>query len=126
MSKKVLSPEQYVAIEWLALPNYGGKTLQEIADLCGVHHNTLYNWRKEDYFNRAVVKSMVKNTQHMIPDALNSLGYWGTEKGNAQMLKMLLTAHGVLKEEIEVTTNDKTKDDITDIQAMIDQYKNDK
>ena len=59
-----LKTEQYLAIKWLSLPNRGGKTIDEVAEICGVTRRTIQIWNKDVTFSEvldAEIKAYVEN-----------------------------------------------------------------
>lgn len=70
---KSLSAEQYVAIEWLAQPRKGGKTYEQIAEICGVHPNTIANWRKDKTFDSELKRAMVRVNSDKLPEYITHI-----------------------------------------------------
>jgi predicted DNA-binding protein YlxM (UPF0122 family) len=60
-----LGTEHYIAINYLALPKRGGKTMQEIADECSVSRQALYKWLDDAMFK------LVLQMNDMLTDAIN-------------------------------------------------------
>jgi len=104
MAKKLLRPEQYVAIEWLAQPKFGGKTLGEIAEVCEVDVRTLYNWRRDETFQAELKREMVRKSQDRLPEVIESMADFAIREGNAAAAKLVLTMNGLLTEKVEVKT----------------------
>ncbi|MHA4153207.1 phBC6A51 family helix-turn-helix protein [Bacillus cereus] len=133
MALKRLNTEHLTAIKWLALPNKGGKTYKEIADLCGVHEQSLYNWRKDTLFERELKKEMVRNSQDRLPELIASLSEIAIRDGNAAMAKLALQINGMLTDKVEVETKAKTGEinyeeldnEIASFEARIDDDYND-
>lgn len=113
---KQLSAEQYVAIEWLAQPRKGGKTYEQIAEICGVHFNTLGNWRKDKAFDAELKRAMVRVNSDKLPELVASLPELAMRgDGNAAFAKLALQINGMLTDKIEV---DATTTDVTDTDAL--------
>ncbi|OME21576.1 MULTISPECIES: helix-turn-helix domain-containing protein [Paenibacillus] len=110
-----LSAEQLIAIDWLAQPKKGGKTYEEIAELCGVTARTLENWRKNAMFDAEFRRALRRNNDVRLPELLQSLADIAIRDGNAAMAKLALQVGGVLTESIEVTNKDGEG---TDIEAL--------
>lgn len=110
-----LSAEQLIAIDWLAQPKKGGKTYEEIAELCGVTARTLENWRKNAMFDAEFRRALRRNNDVRLPELLQSLADIAIRDGNAAMAKLALQVGGVLTESIEVTSKDGEG---TDIEAL--------
>lgn len=122
MASKTLSPEQWVAVKWLSQPRKGGKTFEEIAEICGVHVNTLYHWRKDPLFERELKREMVRNTQDRLPELMTSMIEHAIKDGNAAAAKLIMTANDMLTDKVEVTnTSDALSPD--EIRAKIEQYR---
>jgi hypothetical protein len=109
MAKKTLKPEQYIAIEWLAQPKQGGKKLDEIAELCDVTVRTLYDWRKDDTFQRELKAEMIRRSQSQLPQLIESLAEIAIRDGNAAMAKLALQINGMLVDKHEIETKDKSE-----------------
>lgn len=116
MALKRLNTEHLIAIKWLALPKKGGKTIKEIAELCGVSEQSIYNWRKDPLFERELKREMVRNTLDKLPDVLDAVPDIIIRDGNAAMFKTLLQAHDMLTDKVEVTQ--KNNDDSVDREAL--------
>lgn len=116
MALKRLNTEHLIAIKWLALPKKGGKTIKEIAELCGVSEQSIYNWRKDPLFERELKREMVRNTLDKLPDVLDAVPDIIIRDGNAAMFKTLLQAHDMLTDKVEVTQ--KNNDDGVDREAL--------
>lgn len=104
MALKRLNTEHLIAIKWLAMPKKGGKTIVEIAQLCGVSEQSIYNWRKDPLFERELKREMVRNTLDKLPDVLEAVPDIIVRDGNAAMFKTLLQAHDMLTDRVEVET----------------------
>lgn len=110
-----LTAEQLIAIDWLAQPKKGGKTYEEIAEICGVTARTLENWRKNAMFDAEFRRALRRNNDVRLPELLQSLADIAIRDGNAAMAKLALQVGGVLTESIEVTSKDGEG---TDIEAL--------
>jgi transposase-like protein len=110
-----LSTEQLIAIGWLAQIKHGGKTIAEIAELSGVHVNTIGNWRKNSAFEAELKRQMIRNSQDRLPELIESLADIAIRDGNAAMAKLALQINGMLTDKVEVET--KTTD-VTDTEAL--------
>ncbi|MEH7521699.1 phBC6A51 family helix-turn-helix protein [Bacillus sp. JJ1503] len=104
MALKRLNTEHLIAIKWLALPKKGGKTIAEIAQLCDVSEQSIYNWRKDPLFERELKREMVRNTLDKLPEVLEAVPDIIVRDGNAAMFKTLLQAHDMLTDKVEVET----------------------
>ena len=112
---KTLSADQTVAIEWLSQPNRGGKTYEEIAIICGVHFNTLGNWRKDAFFDRELKRAIIRNNSDRLPELVASLTEIAIRDGNAAMAKLALQVNDMLTDKVEVETKDSG---VTDVDAL--------
>lgn len=113
MSK--ITAEQYVAIEWLSLPKKGGKTFEEIAEICGIHVNTLKQWRKDDAFDRELKRAIIRNNSARLPELVESLADIAIRDGNAAMAKLALQVNDMLTDRVEV---DAKTTEGTDLEAL--------
>lgn len=123
MSKRRLNEKQIAAIEFLALPNRGGLSYEEIAEQVGVDRATLYRWRKEDYFNDELKRQIVRNTIERLPDVMASIPDHIIKDGNAAMLRTLLQTHGMLTDKVEVETKGNSGEDIDNMKAEIEAFR---
>lgn len=120
MANNSLTPEQYIAIHWLAQPKKGGKTFEEIAELCGeVHSNTIYNWRRNPAFDRELKREIMRSTLSRLPEVMESVPDHIIRNGNAAMLKTLLQANDMLTDKVEVTTVTSDGKDLEAIKAKL-------
>jgi transposase-like protein len=110
MALKRLNPEHYIAIKWLAQPRKGGKTIKEIAELCGVSEQSIYNWRKDPLFERELKKEMIRRSQDKLPELIDSLAEIAIRDGNAAMAKLALQINGMLTDKVEIETKQSTAD----------------
>jgi hypothetical protein len=123
MGLRRIDAEQQLAIKWLSLPKKGGKTFEEIADLCGVHPNTLYNWRRDPLFEKELKREIVRSTIDKLPEVMASIPDHIIKEGNAAMLKTFLQTHDMLTDRVEVTQNSEDGKDIDAIKARLERYK---
>jgi transposase-like protein len=108
MALKRLNPEHVKAIEWLSLPQRGGKTIAEIAEICGVSEQSIYNWRKDSLFDRELKRAMVRRSQDQLPELIQSLSEIAIRDGNAAMAKLALQINGMLTDKVEIETKGNT------------------
>ena len=123
MAFKTLTPEMYIAIQWLATPKKGGKTYEQIAELCGVHPNTILNWRKDPLFERELKAQMVRNSQDKLPELIESLADIAIRDGNAAMAKLALQINGLLTDKVEVETKTADATDVEALKAKLEAFK---
>lgn len=123
MSSRRLSEKQIAAIEILSRPKRGGMTYEQIAKEVGVAKSTLFEWRKQDYFNEALKKEIVRKTQDRLPEVFDSIIDNIIETGNAAAFRTLLQAHGMLTDKVEVNHNNPDSTKIDDIKAEIERLK---
>ena len=123
MSSRRLSEKQIAAIEILSRPNRGGMTYDQIAKEVGVARSTLFEWKKQDYFNEALKKEIVRKTQDRLPEVFDSIIDNIIETGNAAAFRTLLQTHGMLTDKVEVSQNNADSTKIDDIKAEIERLK---
>lgn len=122
---KRLNAEHLIAIKYLALPNRGGLTKEEIAKECGVTRQALYNWEKDPLFERELKAEMVRNSRDRLPELIQSLSEIAIRDGNAAMAKLALQINGMLTDKVEIETKgkseeidfDKLDDELADFEA---------
>ncbi|MGC4375790.1 phBC6A51 family helix-turn-helix protein [Fictibacillus sp. Mic-4] len=110
MAIKRLNAEHLIAISWLAQPKKGGKTIAEIAELCGVTERSIYNWLKDPLFERELKAQMIRNSRDKLPELIDSLAEIAIRDGNAAMAKLALQINGMLVEKHEVETKANSGD----------------
>lgn len=118
-----LTAEQYVAIEWLSQPKKGGKTFEEIAEICGVHPNTIGNWRKDKTFDAELKRAIVRNNSARLPELVESLTDIAIRDGNAAMAKLALQVNDMLTDRVEVDTKNTEGTDIDALKQRIEALK---
>lgn len=123
MSSRRLSEKQIAAIEILSRPKRGGMTYEQIAKEVGVAKSTLFEWKKQDYFNEALKKEIVRKTQDRLPEVFDSIIDNIIETGNAAAFRTLLQTHGMLTDKVEVNQNNSDSTKIDDIKAEIERLK---
>jgi hypothetical protein len=123
MGLKRLEAEHLLAIKYLALPKRGGLTFQQIADECGVHLNSIGNWRKDPLFERELKREIVRNTQNRLPELMEAMIDHAIKDGNAAGAKLILQANDMLTDRVEVNAEVKDGRDIDDIKARLARYK---
>lgn len=121
---KTLSASQMIAIEWLSIPNKGGKTYEEIAGICGVHLNTLKLWRKDKTFDAELKRAIIRNNSDKLPELVESLAEIAMRDGNAAMAKLALQINGMLTEKVEVETKDGNETDLAALKERLEALKN--
>ncbi|WP_432352721.1 phBC6A51 family helix-turn-helix protein [Sporosarcina sp. A2] len=120
MTKTKLSAAQLRAIEYLALPNNGGLSYAEVAAEVGVDERTLRRWRQKDAFYTELKQTIVRNTAGDLPRVMAAIPDLILKDGNAAMLRVLLQAHGMLSDKVDVTTSQKGEgSNIDDIKARL-------
>lgn len=112
---KVLTASQLIAIEWLARPAKGGKTYEQIAELCGVTSRTLENWRKDATFDAEYKRAVIRENSARLPELVGSMADVAISEGNAAMAKLVLQINGMLTDKVEVETKGT---DVTDVDAL--------
>jgi transposase-like protein len=120
---KTLSTEQLIAIGYLALPKQQRPTIDKIAEECGVHRSTVFEWKKDARFEAELKREMVRNSQDKLPELIESLSAIAIRDGNAAMAKLALQINGLLTDKLEVETKVSEDTDVDAIKARIEAYK---
>ncbi|MED4828153.1 phBC6A51 family helix-turn-helix protein [Bacillus atrophaeus] len=121
MSRK-LSEKQIAAIEFLAQPNRGGLTYDQIAEEVGVTRQTLHNWRNNDDFYEELKRRIKKESAERMPDIIASIPDHIIKDGNAAMLRTYMQWHDMLTERTEVDVKNDGNN-IADIKAEIERLR---
>src|SRR5690625_6329170 len=96
-----LSEKQWAAIAILSQPQRGGLTYAEVAKEVCVARSTIYEWKKNERFEKALKDEIVRNTSDRLPDVLESVPEHVIKSGKASMLRTFLQMQGPLKEKQE-------------------------
>jgi len=118
-----LSEKQWAAIAILSQPQRGGLTYAEVAKEVGVARSTIYEWKKNERFEKALKDEIVRNTIDRLPDVLESVPEHVIKSGNAAMLRTFLQMHGLLTEKHEVETKGDGGADIDAMKAEVARFK---
>ena len=100
-----LKPEQYIAIKYLAQPNKGGLNYDQIAERCGVHRSTVFEWKRKPEFEAELKAEIVRATHDRLPELMASMAEFAINDGNAAMAKLVLEANRMLTKQAEVTVD---------------------
>lgn len=125
MALKRIETHHAIAIQYLALPKRGGKTMEEIAQECEVSRRALYDWLKDPLFDRELKKEIVRQTTARIPEVMDSLTDAVINDHNAAAAKLLLQVNGMLTDKIEVESNVNTSVDVEALRERISRAKGD-
>ncbi|MDQ0270737.1 phBC6A51 family helix-turn-helix protein [Cytobacillus purgationiresistens] len=117
---KQLSEKQIAAIEYLSVPKRGGLTYEQIAKEVGIAKSTLFEWKKQDEFNDALKKEVVRKTTDRLPEMFDSMLDNIIETGNAAAFRTILQMHGMLTEKVEVDNKNGSQTDIDSMKAQIE------
>lgn len=92
---KYLNENHYKAIELLL----EGKKNQEIAEVLGVHRNSITNWLKDDAFQAELRKAATRHSQHRLGELISRMYEVAINEGSAAMAKLILQSQGMLSEK---------------------------
>lgn len=99
MSAKRFTGKQLKAIEMLARPD-NELTLQEIADQLGINQSTLWRWRRNEDFQKAVTELAYSCLKDELPNLFKSLAGKAIS-GNVKAMELMLKYAGNYVEKIE-------------------------
>lgn len=99
MSAKRFTGKQLKAIEMLARPD-NELTLQEIADELGINQSTLWRWRRNEDFQKAVTELAYSCLKDELPRLFKSLADKAIS-GNVKAMELMLKYAGDYVEKIE-------------------------
>ncbi|WNF06380.1 phBC6A51 family helix-turn-helix protein [Brevibacillus borstelensis] len=111
-----LTPEQYTAIQYLAQPDNGGKTVTEIAQECGVSVSTLYAWRRKPDFQREIIAETRRNLVNVLPKVNAAMTEAAVDDKNAAAAKLIYQQLGLLTDKVEVEA--KASGEVPDIDEL--------
>lgn len=99
-----LTVAQHQAIQYMVLGDGKGRKMDdtEIARLCGVHRNTLREWRRKPLFEQAYKDAAVAISQDRLPEMLRSLTDAVIERGDAAAAKLLFRMYGLIGRRVNV------------------------
>lgn len=113
---KILTEQQLSAIEWLARPQRGGKTLREIADDVGVSERTIQRWRTDEDFVKAVARRVMLASQDRLPEIMAAAPDFFLKDGNAALFRALMQTYGLMTDKVEI--DQRTGDRPTDMASV--------
>lgn len=123
MALKRLEVVHWDVITWLSLPKYGGKTIKEIAEICGCSDQAIYKWRRDPLFDRELTKTIVRNSKNKMAEVMDAVTRGAIEDGSAAHAKLFLQAHGALTDKVEVEqTNNNVAVDMDAMKARIEAF----
>lgn len=99
MSAKRFTYKQLKAIEMLARPD-NELTLQQIADELGINQSTLWRWRRNEDFQKAVTELAYSCLKDELPNLFKSLADKAIG-GNVKAMELMLKYAGNYVEKIE-------------------------
>lgn len=99
MSGRMFTAKQLKAIEMLARPD-NELTLQEIADELGINQSTLWRWRRNEDFQKAVTELAYSCLKDELPRLFKSLADKAIS-GNVKAMELMLKYAGNYVEKIE-------------------------
>lgn len=99
MSAKRFTGKQLRAIEMLARPD-NELTLQEIADQLGINQSTLWRWRRNEDFQKAVTELAYSCLKDELPNLFKALADKAIS-GNVKAMELMLKYAGNYVEKIE-------------------------
>lgn len=99
MSAKRFTYKQLKAIEMLARPD-NELTLQQMADELGINQSTLWRWRRNEDFQKAVTELAYSCLKDELPNLFKSLASKAIN-GNVKAMELMLKYAGNYVEKIE-------------------------
>ncbi|MBM7867322.1 hypothetical protein GTO89_16570 [Heliobacterium gestii] len=96
--RREYSYEMLQAIELLSLPNKGGHTLKEIAEICGVNEKTLRRWRAEENFQKEIQRRVLQSVNEMLADVMDATVARAVD-GSGKHAELVLKSLGILKDQ---------------------------
>ncbi|MEK4085138.1 phBC6A51 family helix-turn-helix protein [Psychrobacillus sp. FSL K6-1415] len=116
-----LNEKQIAAIAILSQPKRT-MTYEEIAKEVGVAKSTLFEWKKQEIFEKALNKEIVRVTKDRLPDMFDSMIDNIMATGNAAGFRTVIQAHGMLTDKIEIESK-STNTNADDIRAEIERLR---
>ncbi|MTV50055.1 hypothetical protein GJ688_13850 [Heliobacillus mobilis] len=107
--RRQFSFEMLQAIELLSLPNKGGHTLKEIADICGVNEKTLRRWRAEENFQKEIQKRVLQSVNEMLADVMDATVARAVD-GSGKHAELVLKSLGILKDQHNIVATQVAED----------------
>ncbi|MFD2702775.1 phBC6A51 family helix-turn-helix protein [Paenibacillus shunpengii] len=122
MALKRLEAHHMIAIQYLALPKRGGKTMEEIGTEAGVSRQAIYDWLKDPLFERELKRQISRNTVVKIPEVVDAMVQASVEDRNATAAKLILTMGEMLTEKVDVVKTDVSGMDREELTRRIQEY----
>lgn len=119
-----LKPEQYKAIALMIYKDVNGLTNEQIAKEVGVNPSTLYEWKKQGYFNEELIRQSEEVQRSFLADTYTQLRMIinndKVQTGNKlKAIELVLKNQGRLKDVQEVTQTVEDKS-LTDLLSELD------
>ncbi|WP_151737232.1 phBC6A51 family helix-turn-helix protein [Paenibacillus tengchongensis] len=123
MALKRLEAHHLIALQWLALPKRGGKTMAEIAEQAQVSRQAVYDWIKDPLFERELKRQIARNTLDRLPEVVDAMAEAAIQDRNAAAAQLLVRMNGMLTEQVEVITADVGAMDRTELDRKLAEFK---
>lgn len=123
MALKRLEAHHLIALNYLALPRRGGKTMEEIGKEAGVSRQAVYDWLKDPLFERELKRQIARNTLDRLPEVTDSMADAAIQDRNAAAAKLLLQMNEMLTDKVDVVKTDATGMDREELERKIAEYR---
>lgn len=121
-----LTVAQHQALQYMTLGDANGRPMTDIqiAEACGVHRNTIREWRRRPIFEQAYKQAVIATSADRLSEMITAMADAAINDGNARAAQLVLELNGMLGKEAVVTANPAditlTPDDIKRRLALID------
>lgn len=82
--------------------------MAEVAEKCGVTRESLYEWKKDELFQRELKKEMRRQVGDRIPELIEAMFREAIENGSGKHAELLLKTYGdMLTDQVQIEHTEK-------------------
>lgn len=124
-SSKLLTPQQYEAIELLAQKSTERITKGEIAERIGISSRTLQRWQRDASFQAEYKEAVLRASASRMPEVLAAMADAAIQQHNAAAARLIMQANGYLTQKVEVSDGQSSGSiNVADLQRRLDRIRN--
>lgn len=123
MALKRLEAHHLIALNYLALPKRGDKTMEEIGKEAGVSRQAVYDWLKDPLFERELKRQITRNTLAKLPEVTDAMATAAIEDRNAAAAKLIFQMNEMLTDKVDVTRTDTNSIEREELSRRIAEFR---